>query len=278
MGINWFPGHMNKARREIAKAMRETDLVIEILDARLPSASQNPMLRQLRGGKPCIKVLNKSDLADATVTQAWMKEFEREKGVLALPLSANRSSEANRLNKLCRRLVPDRGVAGKPIRAMVVGIPNVGKSTLINSLKGRSVADVGNKPAVTKRQQTVELGKFIVVSDTPGVLWPKIEDESDGYRLAATGAIGANAMDYVQAGLFALSYLSVHYSKELKARYKLSELPEGSEAILEAIGAKRGCLTKGVGVDLYKAAELILNELRSGKIGKLSMERPPSAK
>ncbi len=276
MSINWFPGHMNKARREIAKAMRETDVVIEVLDARLPSASQNPLLTELRGDKPCIKVLNKSDLADPALTEAWMAALQTEEGVCALALSANRDSEVRRILKLCRKLVPERGVPGKQVRAMVVGIPNVGKSTLINALKGRDVADVSNRPAVTRRQQRVDLGGAVVVSDTPGVLWPKIEDPEDGYRLAASGAISDNAMDSQDVALFAAAYLAQRYPELLRKRFKLDALPDSSEAILQEIGRRRGCLSRGVGVDLYKAADLLLHELKTGKIGRVSFEEPTS--
>ncbi len=275
MSINWFPGHMNKARREIAKAMRETDLVIEVLDARLPSASQNPLLVELRGDKPCIKVLNKSDLADPALTEAWMAALQTEEGVCALALSAIRDSEVRRILKLCRKLVPERGVPGKQVRAMVVGIPNVGKSTLINVLKGRDVADVSNRPAVTRRQQRVDLGGAVVVSDTPGVLWPKIEDPEAGYRLAASGAIGDNAMDSLAVALFATAFLAQRYPELLRKRFKLEALPDSSEAILQEIGQRRGCLSRGVGVDLNKAAELLLHELKTGKIGRVSFEEPP---
>ncbi len=274
MSINWFPGHMNKARREIAKALRETDVVIEVLDARLPSASKNPLLAELRGGKPCVVVLNKSDMADPSVTAAWMADFEREEGVCALALSATRESEVRRILKLCRRLVPERGVPGKQVRALVVGIPNVGKSTLINALKGRSVADVSNRPAVTRRQQRVDLGGAVVVSDTPGVLWPKIEDPSDGYRLAASGAIGDNAMDSLDVALFAATFLLERYSALLRKRFKIDPLPDSAESLLEEIGKRRGCLSRGVGVDLNKAAELLLHELQTGKIGRVSFEEP----
>jgi len=274
MSINWFPGHMNKARREIAKALRETDVVIEVLDARLPSASKNPLLAELRGSKPCVVVLNKSDMADPAVTKAWMADLEAEEGVCALALSATRESEARRILKLCRKLVPERGVPGKQVRALVVGIPNVGKSTLINALKGRSVADVSDRPAITRRQQRVDLGGAVVVSDTPGVLWPKIEDPADGYRLAASGAIGDNAMDSLDVALFAATFLAERYPALLRKRFKIDALPDLAELILEEIGKRRGCLSRGVGVDLNKAADLLLHELQTGKIGRVSFEEP----
>jgi ribosome biogenesis GTPase A len=274
MSINWFPGHMNKARREIAAAMHQTDVVIEVLDARLPASSRNPVLEELRGDKPCITVLNRDDLADPAKTSLWKQSLERGHGVRVLAISANERSQVTRLISLCRDLVPGRGVAGKPIRAMVVGIPNVGKSTLVNSLKGRAVADVGNKPAVTKRRQMVQIGKFIMVADTPGVLWPKIENEADGYRLAASGAIGDKAMDSLQVARFATEYLARAYPDRLRERFSLEAPGVESLELLEAIGRRRGCLVRGGEVDLYKAADALLHDLRTGKLGRISFEEP----
>jgi len=274
MSINWFPGHMNKARREIAESMRQTDVVIEMLDARLPASSRNPLLRELRGDKPCITVLYRHDLADLALTARWKKTFDREPGVRAVAISAKDRSQVKRLPSLCRDLVPGRGVAGKPIRIMVVGIPNVGKSTLINTLKGRAVADVGNKPAVTKRRQSVQIGKFIVVADTPGVLWPKIENEEDGYRLAASGAIGDRAMDSLQVALFAAQYLARAYPDRLRERFDLDALAADPRELIEAIGRRRGCLIRGGEIDPYKAADVLLHDLRTGKLGRISFEEP----
>jgi len=274
MSINWFPGHMAKARREIGEAMRRTDVVIEVLDARLPAASRNPLLRELRGEKPCITVLNRDDLADPAITALWKKAFEDEEGVRAVAISARERSQAKRLTALCRELVPGRGTPLKPIRAMVVGIPNVGKSTLINTLKGRAVADVGNKPAVTKRRQTVQIGKAIELADTPGVLWPKIENEADGYRLAASGAIGERAMDSLQVALFAAQHLAQAYPERLRERFGLESLPSEPGELIEAIGRRRGCLVRGGEVDPYKAADVLLQDLRTGKLGRISFERP----
>jgi ribosome biogenesis GTPase A len=274
MSINWFPGHMTKARREIAESMRVTDVVIEVLDARLPWSSRNPLLQELRGDKPCVTVLNRSDLADPDVTARWKVALEREAGVRAMALCARESSQAKRLVPLCQKLVPQRGAPGKPVRVMVIGIPNVGKSTLINSLKGRAVADVGNKPAVTKRRQSVKIGKFIVVADTPGVLWPKIENEADGFRLAASGAIGDKAMDAFQVASFAVHYLSQAYPDRLKERFSIEDPSADPRELIEAIGRRRGCLVRGGEVDLYKAADVFLHDLRNGKLGRISFEQP----
>jgi len=274
VSINWFPGHMTKARRDIAEAMRRTDVVLEVLDARLPAASRNPLLRELRGDKPCVTLLNRNDLADPATTVLWKKALEREHGVRAVAISAKERSQAKRLISLCRDRLPGRGVAGKPIRMLVVGIPNVGKSTLINSLKGRAVADVGNKPAVTKRCKTVQIGPFIMVADTPGVLWPKIENEADGYRLAASGAIGDRAMDSLHVALFAVEYLAQAYPQSLCERYDLDGTLEEPRELIEAIGRRRGCLVRGGEVDLYKAADALLLDLRSGRLGRISFEQP----
>ena len=274
MTIQWYPGHMGKAHDQISELIGKIDVIIEVLDARLPASSANHLLAELRRNKPCIKVLNKNDLADPAVTKAWVRNFERETGVRALPLSAKERREVNQLIRLCQRLAPNRGKPGRPLRAMVVGIPNVGKSTLINTLAGRSIAKVGDKPAITTCAQQIDLRNGIILSDTPGLLWPEMGDQAGAYRLATSGAIGAGALDYVSVGLFAAEYMMQRYPELLKSRYKLITLPDNPTALLEAIGRRLGCLVTGGEVDLKRAAEAFLRELRAGKIGRVSLEEP----
>lgn len=274
MTIEWYPGHMAKAKRQIAEVMPKIDVIIEVLDARLPVSSANPMLEKLRGHKPCIKVLNKSDLADPVVTKSWVKYFDQMEGVKALPIEAKKRSTAGQIPKLCRRMVPHRGVPGKTLRAMVVGIPNVGKSTLINTLAGKKMARVGDKPAITTCPQQIDLRNGIHLSDTPGLLWPDIRNQKSAYRLAASGAIGEGGMDYESVALFAAEYLMERYAAPLAARYKLAELPESGSLLIEQIAHKRGCLVAGGQVDRLRASELLLRELRAGLIGPISLERP----
>jgi ribosome biogenesis GTPase A len=274
MKIEWFPGHMTKAQRQIAEAIQGIDVIIEVLDARLPVSSANPLLEELRRNKPCIKVLNKNDLADPVVTKAWVRHFEKQAGVRALPLEARKRLEVGHIPPLCRRLAPHRGQPGKPLRAMVIGIPNVGKSTLINTLAGKTMARVGDRPAITTCPQQIDLRNGIRLSDTPGLLWPVLSDQQGAYRLATSGAIGESAMDYVQVALFAADYLLRRYPEQLRGRYKLVELPLESTSLLEEIGRRRGCLVSGGEVDLHRAAELFLRELRGGKLGRISLEEP----
>ena len=274
MKIEWYPGHMAKAKRQIAEAIPKVDVVIEVLDARLPVSSANPMLEKLRGNKPCIKVLNKSDLADPDVTNAWVEYFDQQAGVKAIPVEATKRSVAGHIPKLCRRLAPHRGMPGKTLRAMVVGIPNVGKSTLINTLAGKKMARVGDRPAITTCPQQIDLRNGIHLADTPGLLWPDIRNQKSAYRLAASGAIGEAAMDYESVALFAAEHLMSRYFDSLAARYKLTEMPESSSALIDQIGRKRGCLMAGGKVDQLRASELFLRELRAGLIGRVSMEMP----
>ena len=274
MTIRWYPGHMSKAHEQISELIRKIDVIIEVLDARLPFSSSNHLLEQLRRNKPWIKVLNKHDLADPAVTKSWVGDFQRSAGVRALPLSAKRLAEVKLLVKLCKQLAPNRGKPGLPVRAMVVGIPNVGKSTLINTLAGKCLAKVGDKPAITVRSQQIDLHNGILLFDTPGLLWPEMSDQEGAYRLAASGAIGANALDYTNVGLFAAEYMLRRYPELLKSRYKLSELPEAPYDLIEAIGRCLGCLVAGGSVDLHRAAEAFLRELRAGKIGRISFEEP----
>jgi len=274
MAINWYPGHMHKARKKIKEAMPHIDLVIEVLDARIPNCSKNPLVAELRGDRPCIEILNKSDLADPAATQAWMAHFEREKGVTALPLTSTQKGQVRKVVERAHQLFPNRKTALKPIRTMIMGIPNVGKSTLINSLAGKSIARVGNEPAVTRAQQQINLGNGIMLFDTPGILWPRMGDGNCGYRLAATGAVKDTAIEYEDIALFAAEYLLLAYPEALKARYGLDELPERDIEMLEALGKKRGCLRAGGRIDLNKASTILLNDLRSGSLGRISMERP----
>jgi ribosome biogenesis GTPase A len=274
MTIEWYPGHMGKAHKQISELMRKIDLVIEVLDARLPVSSSNHQLAELRRDKPCIKVLNKNDLADPVITKAWVRTFEQQAGVRALPLSAKQYREVSQLTKLCLQLVPGRGKPGRALRAMVVGIPNVGKSTLINTLAGRCMARVGDKPAITTCPQQIDLRNGIILSDTPGLLWPDMSDQVAAYRLATTGAIGANALDYTNVGLFAAEFMMRRYRDLLLSRYQLGDVPENATALLEQIGRRLGCLVAGGVVDLHRAAEAFLRELRAGKLGRVSLDEP----
>jgi ribosome biogenesis GTPase A len=274
MTIEWYPGHMEKARLQISELIRNVDVVIEVLDARLPASSSNKLMVELRRNKPCIKVMNKNDLADPAVTKAWVRDFEKQNGIRALPLSAKQYREVNKLTRLCLSLAPNRGKPGRLLRVMVVGIPNVGKSTLINTLAGKCMAKVGDKPAITTCAQKIDLHNGIVLSDTPGLLWPDMSDQVAAYRLASSGAIGAGALEYTEVGLFAAGFMMQRYRELLMSRYRMSELPDNSTDLLEQIGRRLGCLIAGGAVDLHRAAEAFLRELRAGKIGRISFEEP----
>jgi len=277
MTIRWFPGHMGKALEQIQELIKRIDVVIEVLDARLPYSSANHKLELLRRNKPWIKVLNKHDLADPAITKAWIKEFELQSEVRALPLNAKKHADTKPLIRLCQLMAPKRGKPGLPVRAMVVGIPNAGKSTLINTLAGRSMARVGDRPAVTTTTQLIDLHNGVVLNDTPGVLWPDMSDQGGAYRLAASGAIGANAMDSTEVGFFAGEYLMQRYPELLKVRYGIEVMPDSPHDLLVAVGRRLGCLAGGGEINMNRAAEAFLRELRAGKIGRISFEEPVPA-
>jgi len=274
MLIQWYPGHMHKASKEIKHALPEIDLLIEILDARIPFSSQNPMLAQLRGDKPTIRVLSKTDLADPDLTLKWQTHLELEQGVKTLAVTTQQPDKIKQIIELCAKMLPEKTETNKVIRTMIMGIPNVGKSTIINVLAGRTIAKTGNEPAVTKQQQRINLRNNIVLSDTPGVLWPNVENRHSGYRLAVTGAIKDTAFQHDDIALFALEYLLKTYPSLLQARYRLETLPETAMDTLQNIGRQRGCLKAGGLVDVDKAAKLFLTELRAGTLGQISLETP----
>jgi ribosome biogenesis GTPase A len=278
MSIQWFPGHMNSARRQAAEAMEFIDVVIEMLDARLPEASSNPLIAELRlqRQRPCLKILNKADLADPVVTQAWLDYYNKQDGVRAVALSCKNTGDAAKVPKMCLQLAPHRNSTHKPLRMMIMGIPNVGKSTLMNVLLKRRVANVGDEPAVTKSQQCHKLNERMSLTDSPGLLWPKIEIPEDGLKLAAIHAIGRNAtIDEEVAGYLAATLLA-RYPGLLAARYDLVEDELDGTDVIVAVAKKRGCLLKGRAgePDLEKAAMILLTEYRSGKLGRISLETP----
>lgn len=278
MAVQWFPGHMHKARKIIKQTMKEVDLVIEVMDARIPFSSENPLVDELRRDRPCIKLLNKSDLADPVVTAQWVEHLEQSRDVRAMAVSALDKKHIRGIPSLCQKLLPERGSGIKDIRVMIMGIPNVGKSTLINTLAGKTMAKVGDEPAITKNvstaQQRIMLPGNIALSDTPGILWPKIENPPSGYRLAVTGAIKNTAIDFEDIALFAADYLRTAYADRLKQRYKLDEPGESDIATLENIGRKRGCLRAGGRLDLQRASEILIHDIRSGALGPLTFETP----
>ncbi len=270
--IQWFPGHMFKASKEFKKILPQVDLVIEVLDARLPGSSENPLLKRLRRDKPCIKLLNKSDLADPERLAAWIARLESEARVKSIVCS---SADDNifSLPALCRELVPRRPNRSPMIYALIAGIPNVGKSTLINRLAGRGVAKTGNEAALTRMQQRIEISPELTLIDTPGMLWQNIENENSGYRLAASGAMRDTAFEIQDVAAFIAEFLLRDYPERLVQRYDIE--PPGSEIeLLEAVARKRGCIVSGGRVDLEKVSRLLIGELRAGELGGLCLETP----
>ena len=261
MAIQWFPGHMHSTRKAIAERLPEIDVVIELLDARLPGSSANPLLAELTAGKPALKVLNKQDLADPAITALWLAHLE--------------AAPAQRLIAACRALVPGRGGMVKPVRVMICGIPNVGKSTLINSLLGQRSAKTGDEPGITKTEQRILLASDFVLFDTPGMLWPRQVVPEGGYHLAASGGIGRNAYDDADVALALLERVRPRYADRLAARYKIQDTAAASdEDLLAAIGRQRGGLLSGGRVNMQKAAEMAIHDFRSGAWGRISLETP----
>lgn len=251
-------------------------MVIEVLDARLPQASCNPMIEQLRADRqrPCLKILNKSDIADAAVTKEWIDYYHLQADVHAVALSCKLPTDVAKIPALCLKIAPHRGTALKPLRIMIMGIPNVGKSTLMNALLKKRVAKVGDEPAVTKMQQRLYLGNNMVLTDTPGMLWPKIALPSDGLMLAASHAIGSNALIEEEVATFLADALLLRYPQLLATRYGVDPVGMDGVGIVEAVALRRGFRLKGKGVDLEKAAHTLLQDYRSGALGRISLETP----
>jgi ribosome biogenesis GTPase A len=288
MAIQWYPGHMTQARKKAEETMEFMDIVIEVLDARVPEASHNPVINEMRlfRQRPNLKILNKSDLADPKATEAWLNYFNRQPNTKAVALSCKKPGEANKILKHCLALTPHRGTHLKPLRMMIMGIPNVGKSTLMNALLNRRVAKVGDEPAVTKSQQRFDISETMNITDTPGMMWPKIQYESDGYMLAASHAIGRNAVIDEDVAIFLANNLLKNYPTLVNARYKLDTMKhEGGFLdvlkmdgvdLLEAI-AKRRSYKRHDGLwDMEKTAVAFLTDYRSGAIGRISLETPLS--
>jgi ribosome biogenesis GTPase A len=273
MAINWYPGHMGVARKAASESMRKIDLVIEVLDARIPHASCNPMFEALRrqGQRPALKLLNKADLADPEHTRRWLQHYNAQPDVKAISVCAKRPKEVQRILRLCQAMLPMRGTRLKPLRMMILGIPNVGKSTLMNGLLGRHVAPVGDEPAITKSQMLHSLGTGMTLMDTPGMLWPGMT-QYVSYKIAATHGIGRAAYEDEDVAVYLAGYLVSHYPALLTKRF--GPLPANCDGhgLLEAIAQAR-CLTqKAGGLNMARAATTLLNEFRSGALGPMSLE------
>ena len=266
---------MHLTRKAIEERIKDIDVVIEMLDARLPGSSANPMLAQLIQGKPGLKVLSKQDLADAERTQLWLDHYNAMPNVRAMGLDTSMVSPAKALIEACHQLAPNRGGMAKPMRVLICGIPNVGKSTLINTLKGKRAAKTGDEAGVTKLEQRITLADDFYLYDTPGVLWPRIIVEKSGYNLAASGAIGVNAFDDEEVALELLHYLMAHYPAAITARYKVQNVSEHTdETLLEAIARYRGAIQSGGKVNTTKASEIVIHDFRSAALGRLTLETP----
>jgi len=269
---------MTSARKKAAETMEFIDVVVEVVDARAPEASCNPIIRELREHRqrPCLKILNKADLADPAATKAWLAFYNKQKGVKAVALNCKNASDAAKVPKLCQPLAPHRDSRLKPLRMIIMGIPNVGKSTLMNMLLKRRVANVGDEPAVTKSQQTHDLNERMTLTDSPGLMWPKIEHPSDGLMLAAIHAISRNAVFEEEVAEYLAGILLARYPAQLAERFKIDVDGMDGIGVVQAIAKKRGCIPKvrGGEPDLEKAAMILLTEYRAGKLGRISLETP----
>ena len=271
---------MHTTRKAIAERVGEIDVVIELLDARLPGSSANPMLAALTIGKPTVKILNKQDLADPQQTAAWLAHYNAQPGTQAFGLDASVNAPLQHLRRACTTLAPTRGAMSKPMRVLICGIPNVGKSTLINTLTGKRSAKTGDEAGVTRITQRITLADGFYLFDTPGVLWPKIAVVQSGYNLAGSGAIGKNAYEEIDVAMALLAYLRGHYAAELALRFGLGDGAPADlagvdeEDLLGAIGRKRAALQAGNQVNLQKAAEIVIQDFRSGALGRITLETP----
>ncbi len=275
MAIQWFPGHMNVTKQAISDRIKDIDVVVELLDARLPGSSANPMLAELTSSKPALKVLNKQDLADSERTALWLAHYNALPNTRAIPMAATDAAPAKALAKACKELAPLRGGMIKPLRVLICGIPNVGKSTLINTMTGRKFTKTGDEAGVTKIEQRITLADDFYLYDTPGMLWPRIIVEKSGYNLAASGAVGRNAFQEEDVALELIDYLISNYPAQLEARYKLDSVAgKTDEQVLEAIGIKRGALLGKGKVNLQKAAEIVIFDFRTCSIGNITLETP----
>jgi len=273
--VQWFPGHMHRTRQALLGRVRQIDVVVEMLDARLPGSSSNPLLHAITGAHPRLKILNKQDLADATRTQDWLAWYRAQDGTDALALDAGQGGSARRLMAACRALAPQRGGLARPLRVLICGVPNVGKSTLINAMGGKKHAATGNEPGITRQEARIVLADDFYLWDTPGMLWPRISAAQSGLNLAASGAVGRNAYDAQQVALHLLEYLQAHYAAALHARWHVAaDADSNAAALLEAIGRQRAAMRAGGEVDCQKTAELVLRDFRSAALGRVTLETP----
>jgi ribosome biogenesis GTPase A len=280
MSIQWFPGHMVAAQKKAAETMEFTDVVIEVLDARAPAASQNPMVKELGAARQRahLKILNKSDLADPKVTDQWIQYFNKLPKTKAIAISCKKANEPKKILTLCMALAPHRGSPLKPLRMMIMGVPNVGKSTLMNAILNKRIARVGDEPAITKQQQRHQINDHMILVDTPGMMWPKIEYALDGYLLAANNNIGKNSYHEEDVAIQLGEILLRQYPELLKNRFEAKELTFDSVELLEFIARKKNFPLKNNLPDLEKAAIVLLNDYRQGYLGKISIESPESRK
>jgi ribosome biogenesis GTPase A len=279
MSIQWFPGHMHLTRKAITERVKEIDVVIEMLDARLPGSSANPLLAELTAGRPTLKVVNKQDMADPARTEMWLAFYNAQPNTSAIALDVSETAPARAIVAACHALAPLRGGMVKPMRVLICGIPNVGKSTLINTLKGKRAAKTGDEAGVTRTESRIALEDDFYLYDTPGMLWPRIVVPESGYNLAASGAVGKNAYDEQEVAMELMDKIKRVYGAELDARYKMGLTPEAiaeakDEDLLEAIGRKRGALTSGGRIDAQKCAEILIADFRTNAIGRLTLETP----
>lgn len=280
MTIQWFPGHMAKARRQVTEKLKLVDIIFELVDARIPYSSRNPMIDEIIQHKPRLVLLNKADMADKEKTKEWI-QFFHDNGIKALAINSQAGVGMKEIVQASQEILKEKfdrlkakGVKPRAIRAMIVGIPNVGKSTLINRLAKKNIAKTGNTPGVTKAQQWIKVGKELELLDTPGILWPKFEDQEVGMKLAVTGAIKDTILNLHDVAIYALKFLEKEYPERLKDRYKLDMIPSDIIELFDTIGRLRGCLMGGGEIDYDKVTELIIREIRTEQLGAITFENP----